>query len=252
MSYSGPPKMYLNPTLILFLFLILILAAVNVAYFNSHIPIQLAFFANFLCLYYLYTPVHEAAHNIAHKYKSINKLIGTVGAFIMGMNFQSYRLAHLYHHRRPNHKSLDPDAILQSRSPIKLFPKLIFRLLYDHIFLLKQQAWKLKPKVFKEYLLALIFQVLLISSLILMGFSQEILLLWLLPATLSGMSLFLTFAYLVHHPHSKLGESKNINNIVLRIIMLGQSMHKIHHKNAAIPWYLYSKIDSKNTNHNFK
>ena len=61
--------------------------------------------------YYIFSTVHEAVHNaVVPSNKKINDLIGKVFAFVLNMDFASFRKTHQQHHIHANSKR-DPDSI---------------------------------------------------------------------------------------------------------------------------------------------
>jgi len=243
---KGPPtSKYVNLTLLLCLGCISMFLISSACYISGKIPASVCAILNIIALFYLYVPVHDSAHGLAHKNPRINHAIGVVGSTLLGMVFQSYRLAHFAHHRNTNNNEKDPDALLATEKLWELPFRLLLRLGYDHYFVLKEGLWKSRSRDLMQYLITIVYQLtLLVVSIAVLGVIK-VAVVWLFPVLTAGLLLFYVFSWSVHYPHEGKDCSRNITAPIARLFTMNQSLHQVHHKNANIPWFYYGKVISK-------
>lgn len=243
---AGPPEgLILNQTLLLGL--ICCCGFLSTFHFASidAIPLGLGALMNVGWCYFLYTPMHEAAHRTAHSNSTVNEIVGVVSGLILLSAFPAYRLTHYRHHAHTNDALLDPDALLAGNRSASLFWRLILRLGYDHFYLWQHREWRGRRQQFIGYILCLAGLSGVVYSLLSLGLLLPVLALWILPTVVAGMLIYYTFAYLVHQPHHPSDRGRDLTNPWLRRLMLGQSLHSLHHRRPNVPWFRYAAMEQQ-------
>jgi len=232
----APPGGF-NPTLLLFLVIVVSLLLSNLGYWLWKWPDWLCFSINTLCLHCAGTVIHDACHQSAHRHPVINAILGHISALILVFAFPVFTRVHLQHHSHVNDPEDDPDHYVSTGGPLWL---IAVRFLYHELFFLQRKLWR------RYELWEWFFSRLIVISLVYISvqyhFLGYILNFWFIPAFLVGITLGLFFDYLPHRPFRERDRWKNARvypNSILNILILGQNYHLVHHLWPTVPWYNY-------------
>jgi len=238
-----PPKELLsppgdfNPTLLMFLIVVMMLVLSNFGYWLWEWPHWLCFSINTLALHCSGTIIHDACHQSAHRNPIVNAMLGHCSALILAFAFPVFTRVHLQHHGNVNHPKDDPDHYVSTGGPLWL---IAVRFLYHEVFFFQRRLWRNYELL--EWFISRLIIVSIFYISIQYHFLGYILNFWFIPAFLVGIALGLFFDYLPHRPFVERNRWKNARvypGKVLNILIMGQNYHLIHHLWPSIPWYNY-------------
>jgi beta-carotene hydroxylase len=238
-----PPKELLsppgdfNPTLLMFLIVVMMLVLSNFGYWLWEWPHWLCFSINTLALHCSGTIIHDACHQSAHRNPIVNAMLGHCSALILAFAFPVFTRVHLQHHGNVNHPKDDPDHYVSTGGPLWL---IAVRFLYHEVFFFQRRLWRNYELL--EWFISRLIIVSIFYISIQYHFLGYILNFWFIPAFIVGIALGLFFDYLPHRPFVERNRWKNARvypGKVLNILILGQNYHLIHHLWPSIPWYNY-------------
>lgn len=238
-----PPKELLsppgdfNPTLLLFLVVVMMLVLSNFGYWCWEWPDWLCFSINTLALHCSGTVIHDACHQSAHRNPIVNAMLGHCSALILAFAFPVFTRVHLQHHGNVNHPKNDPDHYVSTGGPLWL---IAVRFLYHEVFFFQRRLWRNYELL--EWFISRLIVITIVYISVQYHFLGYILNFWFIPAFLVGITLGLFFDYLPHRPFVERNRWKNARvypGKVLNILILGQNYHLIHHLWPSIPWYNY-------------
>lgn len=238
-----PPKELLsppgdfNPTLLMFLVVVMMLVLSNFGYWLWEWPHWLCFSVNTLALHCSGTVIHDACHQSAHRHRIVNAMLGHCSALILAFAFPVFTRVHLQHHGNVNHPKDDPDHYVSTGGPLWL---IAVRFLYHEIFFFQRRLWRNYELL--EWFISRLIVITIVYISVQYHFLGYILNFWFIPAFLVGIALGLFFDYLPHRPFVERNRWKNARvypGKVLNILILGQNYHLIHHLWPSIPWYNY-------------
>jgi beta-carotene hydroxylase len=238
-----PPKELLsppgdfNPTLLMFLVVVMMLVLSNFGYWLWDWPHWLCFSVNTLALHCSGTVIHDACHQSAHRNRIINAMLGHCSALILAFAFPVFTRVHLQHHGNVNHPKDDPDHYVSTGGPLWL---IAVRFLYHEVFFFQRRLWRNYELL--EWFISRLIIITIVYISVQYHFLGYILNFWFIPAFLVGIALGLFFDYLPHRPFTDRNRWKNARvypGKVLNILILGQNYHLIHHLWPSIPWYNY-------------
>ena len=238
-----PPKELLsppgdfNPTLLLFLVVVIMLVLSNFGYWCWEWPDWLCFSINTLALHCSGTVIHDACHQSAHRNRIVNAILGHCSALILVFAFPVFTRVHLQHHGNVNHPKDDPDHYVSTGGPLWL---IAVRFLYHEVFFFQRRLWRNYELL--EWFISRLIIITIVYISVQYHFLGYILNFWFIPAFLVGITLGLFFDYLPHRPFVERNRWKNARvypGKVLNILILGQNYHLIHHLWPSIPWYNY-------------
>ncbi|MFM7406476.1 MAG: beta-carotene hydroxylase [Cuspidothrix sp.] len=238
-----PPKELLsppgdfNPTLLLFLVVVMMLVVSNFGYWLWEWPHWLCFSINTLALHCSGTIIHDACHQSAHRNPIVNAMLGHASALILAFAFPVFTRVHLQHHGNVNHPKDDPDHYVSTGGPLWL---IAVRFLYHEVFFFQRRLWRNYELL--EWFISRLIIVSIFYISIQYHFLGYILNFWFIPAFIVGIALGLFFDYLPHRPFVERNRWKNARvypGKVLNILIMGQNYHLIHHLWPSIPWYNY-------------
>jgi beta-carotene hydroxylase len=236
-EFLGPPASDWNPTLLLFLTAVALVASSTIGYWWGGLPGWCCFSLNVLALHMAGTVIHDASHNSAHKRRFLNAILGHSSALMLGFVFPVFTRVHLQHHAHVNDPENDPDHFVSTGGPLWM---IAVRFFYHEVFFFKRRLWR-KHELW-EWLFSRLFLVSVVIASIQFGFLDFILNFWFTPALVVGLALGLFFDYLPHRPFQERDRWKNARvypSWMLNILILGQNYHLIHHLWPSIPWYQY-------------
>ena len=238
-----PPKELLsppgdfNPTLLMFLVVVMMLVLSNFGYWLWEWPHWLCFSVNTLALHCSGTVIHDACHQSAHRNRIVNAMLGHCSALILAFAFPVFTRVHLQHHGNVNHPQDDPDHYVSTGGPLFL---IAVRFLYHEVFFFQRRLWRNYELL--EWFISRLIVITIVYISVQYHFLGYILNFWFIPAFLVGITLGLFFDYLPHRPFVERNRWKNARvypGKVLNILILGQNYHLIHHLWPSIPWYNY-------------
>ena len=238
-----PPKELLsppgdfNPTLLMFLVVVMMLVLSNFGYWLWEWPHWLCFSVNTLALHCSGTVIHDACHQSAHRHRIVNAILGHCSALILVFAFPVFTRVHLQHHGNVNHPKDDPDHYVSTGGPLWL---IAVRFLYHEVFFFQRRLWRNYELL--EWFISRLIIITIVYISVQYHFLGYILNFWFIPAFLVGIALGLFFDYLPHRPFTDRNRWKNARvypGKVLNILILGQNYHLIHHLWPSIPWYNY-------------
>jgi beta-carotene hydroxylase len=238
-----PPKELLsppgdfNPTLLMFLVVVMMLVLSNFGYWLWEWPHWLCFSINTLALHCSGTIIHDACHQSAHRHRIVNAILGHCSALILAFAFPVFTRVHLQHHGNVNHPNDDPDHYVSTGGPLWL---IAVRFLYHEVFFFQRRLWRNYELL--EWFISRLIIITIVYISVQYHFLGYILNFWFIPAFLVGITLGLFFDYLPHRPFVERNRWKNARvypGKVLNILILGQNYHLIHHLWPSIPWYNY-------------
>jgi len=238
-----PPKELLsppgdfNPTLLMFLVVVMMLVLSNFGYWLWEWPHWLCFSVNTLALHCSGTVIHDACHQSAHRNRIVNAILGHCSALILAFAFPVFTRVHLQHHGNVNHPKDDPDHYVSTGGPLWL---IAVRFLYHEVFFFQRRLWRNYELL--EWFISRLIIITIVYISVQYHFLGYILNFWFIPAFLVGITLGLFFDYLPHRPFVERNRWKNARvypGKILNILILGQNYHLIHHLWPSIPWYNY-------------
>lgn len=242
----------LNPTLVIF-FACFITFATTLGVGFIYAPLSLSltlvlFFVQTLCVFLIFTPLHDATHYVASKNRKLNEMVvwGTWPIFINSTYL--FRKIHLSHHAKTNQGEADPDHFTAH-------PKLVMRWVKSFLLVFYYYYYSVKNygRNFKEW------AIMIASTASLLGltiasiwgpYASVFLSLWLLPS-LTGIGI-LGFANTSwpHHPAQEIERTRNTRVLLVprfvQWLMFNQNYHLVHHLKPNLPWYDYPRYWSEN------
>lgn len=232
----GPPG-NLNPTLLIFM-LAVVMATLSVCgYWRWHWLGWVCFVLNVVALHLVGTVIHDASHNVAHRNRVMNAVLGHGSALMLGFSFPVFTRVHMQHHANVNDPENDPDHFVSTGGPLWLIAARFF---YHEIFFFRRRLWRKYELL--EWFLARLTVAVLIYYAVQYGFLSYLMNFWFSPALVVGLALGLFFDYLPHRPFQERNRWKNARvypGALLNVLIMGQNYHLIHHLWPSIPWYNY-------------
>jgi beta-carotene hydroxylase len=235
-EFLGPPSGF-NPTLVMFLAALLLVVISTSGYWLWSWAGWFCFAINIVALHMAGTVIHDASHNVAHRDKVMNAILGHGSALLLGFAFPVFTRVHMQHHANVNDPENDPDHFVSTGGPLWMIAARFF---YHEIFFFKRRLWRKYELL--EWFLSRLFVATIIIVAWQYGFSSYIMHFWFCPALVVGLALGLFFDYLPHRPFKERDRWKNARVYAspwLNILILGQNYHLVHHLWPSIPWYKY-------------
>ena len=235
-EFLSPPGDF-NPTLLMFLAAIAMLALSNCGYWLWEWSHWVCFTTNVIALHVAGTVIHDACHQSAHRNRVVNAILGHGSALMLVFAFPVFTRVHLQHHAHVNDPKNDPDHYVSTGGPLLL---IAVRFLYHEVFFFKRQLWRKYELL--EWFLSRLFVGSIFYISIQYHFLGYVLNFWFIPAAVVGVALGFFFDYLPHRPHKERDRWKNARvypSPILNLLIMGQNYHLIHHLWPSIPWYNY-------------
>lgn len=238
------------PTILL-LVLALCIWSVNLwALITGLMPIALGAFVTILSGYISFTPFHEATHgNISGKSKNhiLDKTVGWLGGIPFWAPFTSFVLVHLTHHSNTNDPEKDPDYWVFSRNKLEVALRClsVYPNYLKHIFYLIPKRGHKVGTIQIQMVLYLSVVAAAVAYGFHSGWGWEILLGWVAPGFITHGLLSWTLDFLPHFPHedrTRYGQTRVLRGPGLRVLLLGQDLHIIHHMFPMVPFYRYKNV----------
>ena len=234
----GPPGDF-NPTLGIFLASIALVITTTFGYFCWGWYDWCCFSLNFLALHMVGTVIHDACHNVAHRNRTINALLGHGSALMLCFSFPVFTRVHMQHHANVNDPANDPDHVVSTWGPLWLINA---RFIYHEVYFFQRRLWR-KYELLEWFLArsVLIAIVLTATHFHVLGYVMNF---WFVPLALVGFALGIFFDYLPHRPFQERDRWRNARvypSAILNVLIMGQNYHLIHHLWPSIPWYKYER-----------
>jgi len=232
----GPPGDF-NPTLLMFLGAVALAVVSILGYWQWHWADWCCFMLNVVALHMVGTVIHDASHNVAHRDRVINAILGHGSALMLGFSFPVFTRVHMQHHANVNDPDNDPDHFVSTGGPLWLIAARFF---YHEIFFFKRRLWRKYELL--EWFLARLAVAFIVYLGVHYGFLGYLMNFWFSPALVVGLALGLFFDYLPHRPFKERDRWKNARvypSPILNWLIMGQNYHLIHHLWPSIPWYHY-------------
>ena len=206
----------------------------------------LGFSISLLCLYYAFTPLHEAAHGNVITGSGIrgklNTFVGAMSGFLLLAPYVIFRPLHLKHHSFVNNPQKDPDYWVAGKNPIAVIFKTSTIFFHYYYFYFKSSK-NLKNSLAAVAAYNLIFALVSLGVVKLTSL-EHFLTLWIGPFFVTMTLLGLTFDYIPHHPHddqTRYNNARTFPGFLRSLLMANHNYHIIHHLYPRIPFYLYQK-----------
>lgn len=194
---------------------------------------------NMLALHMVGTVIHDACHNVAHRNRVVNALLGHGSALMLCFSFPVFTRVHMQHHANVNDPENDPDHVVSTMGPLWLINA---RFLYHEIYFFQRRLWR-KHELW-EWLAAR----LTLATILYFAYRSHVLgyvfNFWFVPLAIVGLALGLFFDYLPHRPFKERDRWKNARvypNPILNWLIMGQNYHLVHHLWPSVPWYHYEQ-----------
>jgi len=188
-----------------------------------------------------FTPIHEAVHGNASRWKPLNAGVGRACTLLLNGAFQPYCFLHREHHRHTNSPADDPDywcgAGPKWALPLRWLTQDVGYLRYYF------SRWSTRPWPERaDLLLCAGLYVAIAGGALLLNPSLFLALLfgWFLPARLALFALAATFSWLPHSPHQATDPHRATtvrSSTWLTWAFVGQNFHLVHHLDPGKPFY---------------
>ncbi len=240
------------PSILWFSGVLLGVAAVAWLVLNGHLSYWVSVPVDAILIYGIFATLHEATHdNIAGRHtrlRFIESFIGHVSGYVLLAPYPGFRELHLHHHQHTNDPVEDPDYWVKDNSYFRVILRcMVIQPIYVW------HLWKIarNPRIMRAFVWEIVYilsYIPVIAAAYWLGFGNQLMLLWILPAYIGVCLCPLMFDWPVHHPHDNRGRYTGTAILLfprpLRKVMeyafLGHSYHLMHHLYPRIPFYHYS------------
>lgn len=233
----GPSTAFFSPNLLMFLAAVGMVVLSTLGYWAWGWPSWCIFIINVIALHVVGTVIHDASHNVAHRSRIMNAVLGHGSALLLGFSFPVFTRVHMQHHANVNDPKNDPDHFVSTGGPLWLIAARFF---YHEIFFFKRRLWRKFELL--EWFLGRLAVATVIFLAVQYDFLSYLFNFWFSPALVVGLALGLFFDYLPHRPFKERDRWKNARvypSPLLNLLIMGQNYHLIHHLWPSIPWYHY-------------
>jgi fatty acid desaturase len=248
------------PTVMLLIAAFSIFSISTLAYLDGALTLSWTILFNSIASYMCFTVAHEASHSSVCSNRKLNDWAGRVSISLLepGPFFLMLRYVHMQHHRFTNDEVKDVD-VYTGTGPRWLLP---FKWLTLDVMYFK---YYLKPEVFmkrpkaerREFYLAILFGVTVVSAFTLAGWLEYYLLLFFIPTRIAKLFIVATFDFLPHYPHEAHAKDEPFRCTSNRVgmewlltpIFLYQNYHLVHHLYPRVPFYRYLKVWNARKHH---
>jgi len=201
---------------------------------------------NGFSIYLAFTPLHDATHRTVSGNREFNDVLGTIACFMLlpGITTKVYRYLHLEHHRFTGDKKKDPDDVFVAVHPLLTpfvlpFPDVVWTIWY-------LKHWASRPAGERvEFSIGIGIYFAWHALWLLSPYAMEFFLIWMIPQRIGAWTVTHFFAR-IQHPEEVTWEEapfqttvKVDTNIVGHYLMLGQTIHCLHHLLPSVPFYRY-------------
>lgn len=217
-------------------------------YLQGSLPYLLVLLASAFAIYAVFTPLHDATHMAVSRNRTLNDLIGTLAAQAMvpGTTTSLYRYLHLEHHRHTGDPDRDPDECMVSSGPAGRLAYAMFielKWLQWYLHHLDQRSLQQRIQDLLSLLVYLAWHGVWLAS----PHALAFVMLWILPQRL-GLGIVATLFATIQHPQGVRQSERPLQATrmfrggpLLRLAMLSQSQHLMHHLFPMLPFYRYNQ-----------
>lgn len=210
----------------------------------------------------LYMPVHEAVHRTISAGRAnlawVDRVTGSICAFMLATSFVEHRHVHLLHHTHANAEG-DPDVLNSEGGPRAIAGRiLIGAVLYPLMPILSMipGGHRVLPAKLQDRLAAMAAfrsdearqgstlvarsHVLLLVAATVFGFGVEAWLLFYVPMWIGRFWLSVVFGWLPHHPYTEVGRYRDTRILTFfasTFLIRGHDYHLLHHLFPRVPHY---------------
>lgn len=124
-EFLGPPGDF-NPTLLIFLGAVALVILSAFGYWQWQWVHWCCFLINVVALHLVGTVIHDASHNVAHRDRVMNAILGHGSALMLGFAFPVFTRVHMQHHANVNDPENDPDHFVSTGGPLWLIAARFF------------------------------------------------------------------------------------------------------------------------------
>jgi beta-carotene hydroxylase len=242
-QWIGAPDSAWNPTLTLMVVVLAGFAFFGGGLLAGRLSAWLATPALGVCIYWIFTVLHESMHGIAHRNRKLNAGLGRLAGIPLMLPLPLFRAAHLAHHSHTNNPERDPDLMVAKHPTLFrpiwfIWTPIHYRVMVYGGGMLRDRNARFEAFATDAAIVATI--VLAVAT----GHGLLLLQLWVLPSVLAIMLLALAFDLLPHHPHTtreRYYDTRVYPGRILNALLLGQNYHLVHHLWTTIPWYHYAR-----------
>lgn len=238
------------PTVGLFVLSTGVIAAVWYAAIAEGLPLWLGAIINGLAAYYLFSVVHDSAHNAVSRKKLVNEVLGRVGLvyFAPLAPMDVARYIHMSHHKFANDPELDPDSFAHKIDFWFLLRWTNFDFYYLKWFIQRGGNFARRKYPAVAGYAALILGC--CAAITWLGYGAELFWLWFVSTRITSFLFVIVFIILPHHPFETRARENEYRATALRMgqewiltpLMAYHNYHLIHHLYPTAPFYNYGKI----------
>jgi beta-carotene hydroxylase len=227
------------------------IATVAALAINGHLSYWAAVPINAILIYFMFAPLHEATHdNIVapdSRFKWLQSLIGHVSGYVLLAPYVGFRVLHLHHHNHTNEAVEDPDYWVRSNNYIVVILRCM---VIQPVYILHLYKIARDPVIMRAFvweMICVFSYILIIIAAYMLGFGNELVLLWILPGYIGVVMCPLMFDWPVHHPHTERGRYTDSAVLLfprpigklMDLFFQGHAYHLIHHMYPRLPYYHY-------------
>ncbi len=239
------------PTVLLFFCVLAGVSGIAALVLNGWLSYWVAIPLDAFLIYLIFTPLHEAVHdNIvprAWRFRLVERIIGHISGFVLLAPYPGFRALHLHHHQHTNDPAEDPDYWVKSDNYLMVILRcMVIQPVYiAHLWKIARDP--MTKRAFWYEMLYVAAYIPLIGAAYALGFGNELMLLWVLPAYFGVVLCPLMFDWPVHHPHSERG--RYVDSAILLfpkpirwltdLVFCGHAYHLMHHLYPRMPFYHY-------------
>jgi beta-carotene hydroxylase len=239
------------PTIALFLAILAGVGTVAALAIEGYLPYWGAIAINAFLIYLIFTPLHEAVHeNIAGKNSRLvwlQGLIGHISGFVLLAPYPGFKALHLHHHQHTNDPVEDPDYWVKSDN---YFTVILRCMAIQPVYIIHLYKIARDPVMMRAFIWEMVYlasYIPVIAAAYWLGFGNELMLLWVLPAYIGVVMCPLMFDWPVHHPHTEQGRFTDSAVLLfpqpikfaMDVLFCGHAYHLMHHLYPRIPFYDY-------------
>jgi vanillate O-demethylase ferredoxin subunit len=212
------------------------------------LPYPLVLVLSTMAMFAVFTPLHDAVHRSVSSHGGFNDLVGNLAALILmpGITTRLYRFLHLEHHRYTGEHGKDPDdPFITAPWPRRLLLWTFLDLHWSWFYL--QRRHQRPPAEVRAFVVSLGFFIAWHVAWLASPWAVEFLLYWLVPQRL-GLTLLVYLFSFIQHPadveqrQSPFRATRMIRGgRLMRLLLLGQSQHLMHHLFPGVPFYRYDR-----------
>ncbi|HVE84608.1 MAG TPA: fatty acid desaturase [Myxococcales bacterium] len=196
--------------------------------------------------YFSFTALHESVHgSLCLRARVVNGIVARLAAVPLMAPGWAYRFIHLEHHRHTNDVEKDPD-FWNGAGPRWALPlRWATADWAQYLFYFRRGSERPRAEVVEALLVLAGFSAAAALGFV-TGHGRAVLLAWVLPARIAVFVLSYAFDYILHRPHRVTSDEDRFaatNNVdlplPLRLLMVGQDLHLVHHLHPGLPFYRY-------------